>query len=319
MSFFKSLFSSTPESPEEEKEKEKKNKFEMFKYDGLRAQRMGNLDYAVKCFEGALNFEKDFETMGYLAQTLSMQGKLAEAHDLLKSMTELEPNYINTFLSICNVCFLQENYEEMQQYAERATAIDPKNATAYLLLGKATHALKDDITAVGHLTKALVNQEDLVEAQLLRAEVLLEMNQLKEAEEDVNSLLEAMPDDEASITLKGKLQEAQGLDAEAETTYRHLLEINPFSEQAYLQTGKLLERMKRYDEAIALYDEAIELIPTFGDAFEERGKVKLLNGDKDGSVEDLKKALELKPKEGENINGEFQTPNFEQKTDILGL
>lgn len=63
--------------------------------------------------------------------------------------------------------------------------------------------------------------------------------------------------------------------------------------------------------AIELFDEAIELNPNFGAAYHERGRAKLLNGDKDGSIEDMKKSLELNPKEGENLNGQFNNQQAE--------
>ena len=52
--FFKSFFSGKSETPESEKQKNDQKNFEIFKYDGLRAQRMGRPDYAVKCFIEAL-------------------------------------------------------------------------------------------------------------------------------------------------------------------------------------------------------------------------------------------------------------------------
>ena len=46
MGFFKSFFSGKPANPEEEKQKNNQKNFEIFKYDGMRAQRMGRADYA---------------------------------------------------------------------------------------------------------------------------------------------------------------------------------------------------------------------------------------------------------------------------------
>ena len=68
MGFFKSFFSGKPANPEEEKQKNNQKNFEIFKYDGMRAQRMGRTDYAIKCFTEALALQEDFETMGYLVQ-----------------------------------------------------------------------------------------------------------------------------------------------------------------------------------------------------------------------------------------------------------
>ena len=68
MGFFKSFFSGKQEKPETEKQKNDQKNFEIFKYDGMRAQRMGRPDYAIKCFTEALALQEDFETMSYLSQ-----------------------------------------------------------------------------------------------------------------------------------------------------------------------------------------------------------------------------------------------------------
>ena len=65
--------------------------------------------------------------------------------------------------------------------------------------------------------------------------------------------------------------------------------------------------------------EALELNPNFGAASHERGRAQLLNGDKDGSIEDMKKSLELNPKEGENLNGQFNNQQAETTPNVLGL
>lgn len=82
--FFKSFFSGKSETPESEKQKNDQKNFEIFKYDGLRAQRMGRPDYAVKCFTEALAIQKEFETMGYLSQLYIQMGETAKARELLE-------------------------------------------------------------------------------------------------------------------------------------------------------------------------------------------------------------------------------------------
>ena len=312
--FFKSFFSGKSEDPENEKQKTAKKNFEIFKYDGLRVQRMGRPDYAIKCFTEALAIEEDFETLSYLSQLYVQLTELDKAREILNRMVELEPTLTSTYLALANVCYMQEDYKSMETAAQKAIEIEEGNAMAHYLLGKATQGMNDDLMAIGHLTKAIVLKDDFIEARLLRAEALVKMNQLKEAAEDIEAVLAQNPDDEAAILLHGKLQEAEGKPEEAETDYLKVTEVNPFNEQAYLYLGQLFITQKKLTEAISLFDEAIELNPNFGKAYHERGRAKLLNGDKDGSIEDMKKALEINPKEGENVNGQFNNLAPKQET-----
>ncbi len=311
--FFKSLFGG---SSENEKQKTDQKNFEIFKYDGLRAQRMGRADYAVKCFNEALQLEEDFETMGYLSDLYIQINDMTAANEMLQRMIQLEPTLVRSYLLLAHVCFMQSNYAEMKEVAEKAVQIDSENPAAHFLLGKAEHELHNDIMTIAHLTKAIVLKDDYTEARLLRAEVLLNMMQLNDAAEDINAILEHEPDEEATLLLRGKLKEAQNKEEEAEADYRNIIELNPFNEQAFLYLGQLYIKQEKATEAIELLDEAIELNPNFAKAYQERGRAKLMNDDQKGSIEDAQKAMELSPKENELLNGSFNNQESQAPKDI---
>lgn len=314
MGLFKSFFSGKQENPESEKQKNNQKNFEIFKYDGMRAQRMGRPDYAIKCFTEALALQDDFETMGYLSQVYIQTNALDEARDLLERMAKQEPDHTSTFLTLANVCYLLEDYKAMADAAQKAIEIEEGNAMAHYMLGRAKQGMDDDIMSIAHLTKAIVLKDDFTEARLLRAEALIKMQQYKEATEDIDAILAQDPDEEAALLLRGKVKEATGKPEEAEDDYRYVTELNPFNEQAFLCLGQIYIILKKYPEAIALFDEAIEMNPEFAQAYHERGRAKLLSGDKDGSVEDMKIALELDPKEKEKLTGKFENTAARQET-----
>lgn len=317
--FFKSFFSGKSETPENEKQKNDKKNFEIFKYDGLRAQRMGRVDYAMKCFTEALAITEEFETMGYLSQLYVQTSEMDKARELLERMAEIEPDLVSTFLTLANVYYIQEDYKSMEAAAQKAIAIEEGNAMAHYLLGKANKGLNESIMTIGHLTKAIVLKDDFTEARLMRAEALMQLQQYNEATEDIDAVLSQNPEEETAMLLRGKVKEATGKEEEAEENYRAITEINPFNEQAYLYLGQLFITQKKLTEAIGLFDEAIELNPNFAAAFHERGRAKLLNNDKEGSIEDMKKSLELNPKEGESLNGQFNNQQGPKFDPLLGL
>ncbi len=229
MGFFKSFFSGKSDNPENEKQKNEQKNFEIFKYDGMRAQRMGRTDYAIKCFTEALAIQEDFETMGYLVQVCIQTNKLDEAHKLLERMTEIEPEHTSSYLSLANVCYMQEDYPAMADAAKKAIEIEEGNAIAHYLLGKADNGQGDGIMCIAHLTKAIVLKDDFTEARLLRAEALAQMQQYKEAMEDIDAILAQDPEDEGAILLRGKIEEATGNKEKAESSYQKVTELNPFT------------------------------------------------------------------------------------------
>lgn len=317
MGFLKAFFTGKQETPESEKQKNEQKNFEILKYDGIRAQRIGRMDYAVKCFTEALKLQEDFETMLHLANVHIRMGALEEGRNVLERMTQLEPTHVSTFLALANVCYMEEDYEAMANAAREAVRLEEANAEAHYLLGKATHGQGDVIMSIAHLTKAVVLKDDFVEARLLRAEILFKMNQGKEAAEDVSAVLAVAPEEETALLLHGRLQEADEAFEAAEADYLRIIELNPFNEQAVLALGNLYIALKKPAEAIALLDEAIEMSPDFAQAYHERGRAKLLNGDKDGATEDMKRVLEINPQDAKAFTGEYN--NQPRQTDILGL
>lgn len=319
MGFFKSFFSGKEETPESEKKKNEQKNFEIFKYDGMRAQRMGCADYAVKCYNEALKLQDDFETMGYLAQLYIQTGQLQEARELLERMTQQDDKHTPTFLTLANVCYMMEDYQAMEKAAQSAIAIEESNAMAHYLLGKAKDGQGEGIMCVAHLTHAIMLQDDFIEARLLRAEALLKMNQYNEASEDIDAVLAQDGGNESALLLRGKLKEAKGDEPGAEIDYNRVIELNPFNEQAFLYLGQLYIAQKKLTEAISLFDEAIDANPNFQQAYHERGRAKLLNGDKDGALEDMKKELELNPDEVQSISGQYGNQPGGAQTNVLGL
>ena len=313
--FFKSFFSGKQqESPESEKQRNDRKRFDIFKYDGLRAMRMGRLDYAVKCFVEALAIEEDLETMDYLSRLYVQMGETEEARRLLEQMAEIEPQNVEVYLLLAHVCYMAEDYQCMELAATKAIAIEEGNAMAYYLWGKARKGVNDGLMAIAHFTKAIILKEDFIEARLLRAEALLSLHQYKEASEDIEAVLEQNAEDEAALLLRGKVAEAENRGEEAINDYRQVMAVNPFNEQAYLCLGRFYIGHNQLSEAISLFDEAIELSPEFAEAYKERGRAKLLSGDKEGSLADVKKSLELNPKEETALTGEFKTIEPKQET-----
>ena len=95
MGFFKSLFGGTDESPEEKKQRETEREVDVLKTDGRRALQMGQAEFAVKCFEKALQLKDELETRDYLAQALIRDDRLDEAMQQLSILHEAQPENVH--------------------------------------------------------------------------------------------------------------------------------------------------------------------------------------------------------------------------------
>lgn len=309
MGLLSSLFGGD-NSKDQQAKQEKKN-FEILKYDGIRARNIGQLDYAIKCFEEATAIQEEMETLSLLVTAYTQANRLDDARHILERMIAIDGKQADTWISMAGVCYMQEDYKTMEEACRKAIELDSQKPLAYYFAAKAAIGLHNDFMAIAMLTKAILLKEDYTEAYQLRAETLWNMRQIKEAEEDIQVLLRMNPNDEQALQLSAEIQAAAGNTDLAIGQLKQLLSLNPFQEKAYFLLGDLYLSRKEVDKAIGVYDEAIDINPEFAKAYQERGRIKLLNGDKEGSVADMKKALELSPETEEKINGEYN--NFADK------
>ena len=309
MGIFSSLFGGN-KTPEENKEKN----FDILKYDGIRAMRIGKLVYALKCFEEATAIKEDLETMQHQANTYVRMNRMDDARQLMVRMTELAPNQPLVFQSLASLCYMQEDYPAMNEACQKALALNDQDPATYFLSAKAAVGLNNGIQAIAMLTKAIMLNEEFVEAYQMRAEILWTMRQAKDANEDIEKLLSMNPEDENALLLKAEIMAVSGAEEQALEIIDQVLALNPFCEKAYLLKGSYFLVKQAFDKAIAVYDEAIEMNANFAQAYHERGRVKLAMGDKKGSMEDMKRAIELAPENGANISGEYN--NYEQQKNI---
>lgn len=309
MGIFSSLFGGNKKT-EDNKEKN----FDILKYDGIRAMRIGKLTYAIKCLEEATAIQEDLETMQHLVNVYIRVNQMDDARRLMNRMTELAPDQPLMFQSLASLCYMQEDYAGMNEACQKALALDDQNANHYFLSAKAAVGLKNGIQAIAMLTKAIMLNETFTEAYQMRAEILWAMRQAKDALEDIEKLLEMNPEDENALLLKGEILAVGGEEEQAMGLIDQVLALNPFCEKAYLLKGNYFLAQKEFDKAIEVYNEALEINPNFAQAYHERGRVKLAKGDKAGSMEDMKKAIELAPENGANITGEYN--NYEQQKNI---
>ena len=309
MGIFSSLFGGN-KTPEENKEKN----FDILKYDGIRAMRIGKLTYALKCFEEATAIKEDLETMQHQANTYVRMNRMDDARQLMVRMTELAPDQPLIFQSLASLCYMQEDYPAMNEACQKALALNDQDPSTYFLSAKAAVGLSNGIQAIAMLTKAIMLNEEFVEAYQMRAEILWTMRQAKDANEDIEKLLSMNPEDENALLLKAEIMAVSGAEEQALEIIDQVLALNPFCEKAYLLKGSYFLVKQEFDKAIAVYDEAIEMNANFAQAYHERGRVKLAMGDKKGSMEDMKRAIELAPENGANISGEYN--NYEQQKNI---
>ena len=279
MGFWNVLFGGAELSPEEEKKAQEEKNFDLLKYDGVKAMKIGQADYAVRCFREALKLKKDLEIHDYLSQTLLRLGRLDEALTELQVLARAEPRNALIQKRMAQVAYMQEDYATMAAACEQAMQLDPTDAYACNLNAQAQQGQGNPVGAIAMLTKAIALDENYADAYLLRGQMLLGMGDTAGADSDVAWLTEHAGEHEDVLLLKARIETAKGNAAQAIEAYGQVIELNPFSIEA----------------------------------FRERGQLRFDGGDKAGAEQDLQKVLELDPNSLADVNGEYSAEGIEQR------
>lgn len=255
------MFGSSELTPEEEKKEQQAKNFDLLKYDGVKAMKMGQTDYAVRCFREALKIQDDLEIHDHLSRELMRMGELRDAYEELSLLERAEPRNAQVLVRMTQVAFMEEDYQLMDEVCQRLLQLDDKQAGSYLLSAQAQIGLGHDEEAITLLTKAIQLSDYYAEAYLLRGQTLLRMGKVEDAASDTLQLLDLVGNQEDALLLKARVEVARGHRDLAQAVYNKVIEVNPFSVEA----------------------------------FSERALLKRQAGDDAGADEDLKTAHELDP------------------------
>jgi tetratricopeptide (TPR) repeat protein len=279
MGFLKALFGGKEESPEEKQQADEARNFDMFKFDGVKAAKMGQWEYAIKCYKEALKLKEDLEIRDYLATALMHNNELLPAYEQLQKLSEAQPDNAAIWKQMAQVAYMMEDYGAMSSACEKAMLLMPEDANIHYLYAEACLGQEDLVNAIAMLTKTITLDPKLADAYLLRGKTLLKMGDINGASEDSEQLIADYPDQEDVLLFHARVLTAQGKKKEAVTEYGRVIDVNPF---------------------------CIE-------AFKERGQLYYDLGDTKNAEDDVQKVLELNPDQLKDVSGDYSAEGIEQK------
>jgi len=262
MGFFKALFGGKVETPEEKAKNDKQSEFELFKFDGKKAIRMAQYDYAVKCLERAVEMNgDDLETREYLSQALVQTNRIPEAIEQLKVLAAAEPDNIQIPLRIARVAYLEADYDTMEEATTKALELNPDDPQALLLAAQADNGHGKTKEAVEKLDKVISIDNEAGEAYLLRAQTVLKSGDPEKADEDAQWLAQHTSDNEDVLMLQADIETARKNPDFALSYLNQILELNPFNAEALRRRGAIREEQGDAEGAEEDFAQANEINP----------------------------------------------------------
>ena len=283
MGFLKTLFTGHTVDPEATARKEQENRFDLFKFDGIKAMRTGQIDYAIACFEHALAIQDDMTTRRYYAQALLSSGTTDKALEQLEHIMEMDSTDTHNMLLLSELYYQTENYDKAESYTTMARERDSTLALPHYIMAKIHRAKKDPINAIAQVTQAIMKKEDYYEAYYLRAQILYDMGQWAEAEKDIDITIEHMEESSTDEILlaKANICKAQAKLDEALGYYNQVIEFNPYVTEAYREAAGILISQDKKAEATEMLAEGLKMTPD---------EMKTINGEYSNAPEKMKEA-----------------------------
>ena len=229
MGFFKTLFGSAEKDADEQAQNDRLRDFDVLKYDGIRALQMGRADYAIQCFEHALDIADDFEVRDHLSRALTRNNRLDDAFAQLSTMAEAQPDNIAVLIRMAEIAYMNEDYDTVRSICERSAMEQSDNPLPSMMAAKAERGAGNIALAIEKLDKALTLDETFGDARLLRAQYLIDSGRREEAYADADLLLQAAPENEDVLLLCARLRAADGKNDEALYYYNKVIDVDPFN------------------------------------------------------------------------------------------
>ena len=172
-----------------------------------------------------------------------------------------------------NVLGILKNCDDALTAYNRALALNPDLADAWLGRGNVCSSLKCYSDAFAAYDKALALKPDLADAWLGRGNVFFTLKRCDEAFADYGKALALKPDLADAWLGRGNVFFTLKRFDEALAAYDKALTLKADLAHAWLGRGNVFSSLKRCDEAFAAYDKALALKSDLAEAWLGRGNV----------------------------------------------
>ena len=256
---------------------------------------------AVKCFDKAIEIEKDPIYLCNKGLALCRLEKNKEAIECYGKAIEINPNLADAWKDVGLVLKDSGRYHEAVKCCGKAIEINPNLADAWLAKGLVLKDLGEHDEAVKCFDKA----KECYDMNLKKGSrgiidwygkghALTQLRKYDEAVKCFDKVKEINPNLADAWLAKGLVLTQLEKDAEAIEQFNKAIELNPESVDAWNQKGKALYHLERYEEAIECHDTVLK-IKEYEDAYFFRGQSKCAIEDYTSALEDLNKVSDQFP------------------------
>jgi tetratricopeptide (TPR) repeat protein len=231
---------------------------------------------ALVAFDKAIEYDRE-SGLAWLgrARALRYQGTYNEAEVALVRARRLIPGHPSIPLEEAQLSLDVNNLEQANALAIEATTHLKSSPTVSFVRGIISARLGRLEEARNFFSNTLEIEPDHVRARLNRCSAALLSEDLSQALDDANHLVNARPEHELARLRRSEILMNHGDWSEAETELRNLLKRNAEHTMALVHLGTCLIAAGKSEQAERPLNKAIEIDPSLSEAWYQRGLLYL--------------------------------------------
>lgn len=230
------------------------------------------------------------------ASLLSAQNKPEkEIVDTLNHAVELEPNRIESYLSLARFYMKLDKANDVERTIQKAISVNDKSALGYLEYGRFFGYANRPAEAEAQFKKAVEVEPKNLEARQAIAEFYTARREFGKAEQAYKDSAEIQENSPESRTQLADFYASIGRDADAIQVFRDILTDTPEFARARYRLAEIYLSRKEYDNVSEQVKELLAANAADADALLLRARLNLQQNNPDEAVKDLEEILKKEP------------------------
>ncbi|MDO8142609.1 MAG: tetratricopeptide repeat protein, partial [Candidatus Brocadiales bacterium] len=235
---------------------------------------------------------KAYNNIGECYNRLGLINKAELAYQKAVELNNKEPLY---YTNLAHLYASQHRFQEVENIANTAVILGIANHPLYLLLGKAQVMQGKTDEAITTFKQFIQKSRNDLNAHIFLVNLLLQTNQVKEAEETLKAISSSNPNNLELKCLTERIKFKNGDKESAIKFIQNTLHSNPTDPNTYLKLGNLCIEIEDYALAIELQERYLGISPGDANVIANIATCYARLGKLESAIIGLKAALKLDP------------------------
>lgn len=201
---------------------------------------------------------KAYDNIGVCYEKLNLLNEAEVAYKKAISLNNNEPQY---YANLAQLYIAQKNIEKAEDISTTAINKGIANDSLYILTGQIQSLMKNPYKAINTMRQLIYRNNKHIPAHMFLINLLIQTNQLKEAEDTVKAIISSNPDHLGLKCLMERIKFKNG-DKDSAIKFIHTtLETNPSNGNVFHDLGNLCIEIEKYNTAIELLGKYLKTSP----------------------------------------------------------